>query len=49
MVKEGKLQLDLEDEIIQSTLVTQGGEVVNGRVREFFALPPLVAEQRGTR
>jgi NAD(P) transhydrogenase subunit alpha len=49
IVKEGKLQLNLEDEIIQSTLVTLGGEVVNGRVREFFSLPPLVAEQKETR
>jgi H+-translocating NAD(P) transhydrogenase subunit alpha len=49
MVKEGKLELNLEDEIIQSTLVTLGGEVVNGRVREFFSLPPLAAEQKETR
>jgi NAD(P) transhydrogenase subunit alpha len=49
MVKEGKLQLNLEDEIIQSTLVTQGGEVINPRVREFFSLPPLVAEHKETR
>jgi len=47
MVKEGKLQLNLADEIIQSTLVTQGGEVVNARVREFFSLPALVAAERG--
>jgi len=47
MVKDGKLQLNPEDEIIQSTLVTQGGEVVNPRVREFFSLPPLVAEPKG--
>src|ERR1700687_173578 len=49
IVKEGKLQLNLGDEIIQSTLVTQGGEVVNARVREFFSLPPVVAEQKETR
>jgi NAD(P) transhydrogenase subunit alpha len=49
MVKDGKLSLNLEDEIIQSTLVTQGGEVVNPRVREFFSLPPLVTEQKGAR
>jgi NAD(P) transhydrogenase subunit alpha len=49
MVKDGKIQLNLADEIIQSTLVTQGGEVVNSRVREFFSLPPLVAEQKETR
>ena len=46
MVKEGKLQLNLEDEIIRSTLVTQGGEVVNGRIREFFSLPALAAGQK---
>ena len=45
LVKDGKLQLNLEDEIIRETLVTQGGEIVNPRVREFFALPALVAEQ----
>src|ERR1700726_371744 len=48
MVKEGKLQLNLDDEIIQSTLVTQGGEVINPRVRKFFSLPPLVAAQKET-
>jgi H+-translocating NAD(P) transhydrogenase subunit alpha len=39
LVKDGKLQLNLEDEITRETLVTQAGEVVNQRVREFFALP----------
>jgi len=39
LVKDGKLQLNLDDEITRETLVTQGGEVVNHRVREFFALP----------
>jgi NAD(P) transhydrogenase subunit alpha len=39
LVKDGKLQLNLEDEITRETLVTQGGEVVNPRVREFFGLP----------
>jgi H+-translocating NAD(P) transhydrogenase subunit alpha len=47
MIKDGKLQLNLDDEIIKSTLVTQGGEVVNQRVREFFSLPSLVAGQKG--
>ena len=41
MVKEGKLQLNLQDEIIRETMVTSGGEVVNARVREFFKLPAL--------
>jgi H+-translocating NAD(P) transhydrogenase subunit alpha len=46
MVKDGKLQINFEDDIIKSTLVTEGGEVVNPRIREFFALPPLVAQQK---
>ena len=45
LVKDGKLQLNLQDDIISSTLVTQGGEIVNPRVREFFQLPALVAQK----
>lgn len=44
MVKEGKLQLNLQDEIMRETLVTNGGEIVNARVREFFKLPALVTQ-----
>ena len=44
LVKEGKLQLNLQDEIIRETLVTRGGEMVNARVREFFTLPALAAQ-----
>jgi NAD(P) transhydrogenase subunit alpha len=40
---DGKLRLDLEDEIIRSTLLTHAGEVVNPRVREFFSLPALAS------
>ena len=43
LVKDGKLRMDLNDEIIRDTLLTRGGEVVNARVREFFALPALPA------
>ncbi len=43
LVKDGKLRLDTTDEIIRETLLTQGGEVVNKRVREFFSLPALAA------
>ncbi len=39
LVKEGKLVLNLEDEIVRDTLLTRGGEVVNARVRESFSLP----------
>ena len=44
MVKDGKLNLNMEDEIVRSTLVTEGGEIVNPRVREFFSLPALVTQ-----
>ena len=37
MVKDGKVNLNLQDEIISSTLVTEGGEIVNSRIREFFS------------
>jgi NAD(P) transhydrogenase subunit alpha len=46
LVKDGKLQLDLNDEIVRETLLTHGGEVVNARVREFFSLPALPAESK---
>jgi NAD(P) transhydrogenase subunit alpha len=41
MVKDGKLQVNLQDEIVRETLVTSGGEIVHARVREFFKLPAL--------
>jgi len=41
MVKDGKLQLDMQDEIIRETMIARGGEIVNPRVREFFELPAL--------
>ena len=44
LVKDGKLQLNLEDEIVRETLFTREGEIVNPRVREFFSLPSLVSQ-----
>jgi len=44
LVKDGQLRLDTNDEIIRETLLTQSGEVVNKRVREFFSLPALAAQ-----
>lgn len=38
LVRGGKLQLDLDDEITRETLVTRGGEVVHPRVREALGL-----------
>jgi NAD(P) transhydrogenase subunit alpha len=45
MVKEGKLQINTKDDIIRETLLTQGGEVVNARLREIFSLPALVTKE----
>jgi len=44
LVKDGKLQLNTADEIIRDTLLTQSGEVVNARLREFFKLPVLATQ-----
>lgn len=45
IIKEQKLQLNLNDEILRETLVTHGGEVVNARVREFFGMPAPVPQE----
>ena len=47
-MKDGKLQLNLDDEIIRDTLLTRGGEVVNSRVRDFFSLPAIATHAGGT-
>ncbi len=44
LIREQKLQLNLDDEIIRETLVTHGGAVVNQRVREFFGMAAPVAQ-----
>ncbi|MGA9978353.1 MAG: NAD(P) transhydrogenase subunit alpha [Candidatus Sulfotelmatobacter sp.] len=46
LIKDGKLQLNTQDEIIRETMVTHGGEVVNARVREFFKLPALATSSQ---
>jgi len=46
LVKDGKLQLNMDDEIVRETMLTRGGEVLNARVREFFGLPALPAESK---
>jgi NAD(P) transhydrogenase subunit alpha len=47
LTKDGQLRLDLKDEIIRETMLTQGGEIVNARVREFFSLPTLQSAPAG--
>ena len=39
LVNEGHVNLDMDDPIISDTLLTQGGEVMNARVRELLAPP----------
>src|SRR5437867_3928708 len=46
LVKDGKVQPAEEDDIIRETLLTQGGEVVNARVREALGIPALVTQPR---
>ena len=46
IIKDQKLALNLEDEIVRDTLLTRGGEVANTRVREFFSLPALAAQDK---
>ena len=43
LTKDGKLELDLSDEITREMLVTRDGEVVQPRVRELLGLPELVS------
>ena len=38
LTKDRKIVIDTSDEITRETLITQGGKVVNTRVREFFKL-----------
>jgi NAD(P) transhydrogenase subunit alpha len=40
LVKEGKIELDMEDEITRETLVTDGGKVVHPRVLESLGAGP---------
>jgi H+-translocating NAD(P) transhydrogenase subunit alpha len=41
VVKDQKLNLNLEDEIVRETLLTRGGKIVQARVRDLFKLPAL--------
>ena len=44
LIRDQKLQLNLDDEIVRETLLTHAGEVMNARVREFFGLTIPVAQ-----
>jgi H+-translocating NAD(P) transhydrogenase subunit alpha len=44
LVKDGKLNLNTQDDIIRDTLLTHGSEIVNARLREIYSLPALPAK-----
>ena len=46
LIQDGNLRPPASDEIIRETLLTQGGEVVNPRVREQLGMPALLAQVR---
>ena len=48
LVKDGKLRLDMQDEIIRETLLTGDGEIVNKRLRELYSLPALTGSVAAT-
>jgi hypothetical protein len=46
MVKDGKLNLNTEDEIIRDTLVAREGKVVHEKVRESLGLSSDTSRER---
>ena len=47
LAKDGKVELNRDDEIIRDTLIAHGGEVVHHRIRELLNLPALEEEAAG--
>jgi H+-translocating NAD(P) transhydrogenase subunit alpha len=41
LVRDGKLELDMNDEITRGTLMCEGGDLVHPRLRDILGLPPL--------
>jgi NAD(P) transhydrogenase subunit alpha len=41
LVKDGQLQIDLNDEVVRDTLLTREKQIVNNRIRELLDLPAL--------
>jgi proton-translocating NAD(P)+ transhydrogenase subunit alpha len=44
LIKDQKLNLNLADDIVRETLLTNGGEIAQPRVREFLKLPVLATQ-----
>ena len=48
LTKDGRIELDLENECVVGTLITRDGEIVHERVRQSMGLEPLAAAQGST-
>jgi NAD(P) transhydrogenase subunit alpha len=48
LARDGKVNLNLEDEVVRETLAAHRGEVVHPRLRELLQLPPLDTPQPGS-
>ena len=44
LVKDGQLNLDMQDEINKDTTVAMGGHVINNRIRELLGMDPILEE-----
>jgi len=41
VVKDGKIAIDLGDEVVRDTLVTRDGQIVNERIKSLIAPAPV--------
>jgi NAD(P) transhydrogenase subunit alpha len=48
LARDGKVHLNLEDQVVRETLAAHRGEVVNPRMRELLNLPPLETAPEGS-
>jgi NAD(P) transhydrogenase subunit alpha len=48
ITRDGKLHLNLEDQVVRETLAAHRGEVVHARLRELLNLAPLTTPQPGS-
>ena len=50
LIKDGELNLDMQDEIIEQTLLTRDGQIVQRRVREILGLdtPAVTGAEQGS-
>ena len=49
MIKEGQLNIDLQDEVLRDTLMTRDGEVCHPRIRDLLDLPSAIPSDTAER